>query len=757
MVSRGVCNPDQLRFLYPSDFRSIKVIQAKYNPNSQDISLGDKKSKYLKSKRPTNKKRQKNKSRVKSLPTQKISKNEKPSPLHCGPEVDDNIWPAWTDYLKENQTSAQLALQQLLSDYPNHWTAYELLVDVMLQSGQDMDISNQLRVLEKRSDLPARMLALIGCGYEAAGDIEQAEHFSDQALSRDADCARAWNLKGVIAYRNGQYEKAAQHFQKASELDGSWGNPWTNMGTLHWDHGDHDKALDCFEIGFQLSPTAPNVVTTYHMAISHTEQYKRAKPVFEDVVSSHPDFRRARFLLIDILIRLEDCPTALDQIEAVLLRFGNDLQLLEAAKAVRSKVGPMTIPKGKCPSLSLCMIVRNEEKYFPRCLQSLKPLVDEMIVVDTGSTDSTRDIAEIFGATVFEFEWNDDFAAARNHSIDQASGDWILVMDADEVIASYDHQSLRDLIRKHHNNKVAFSIVTRNYTHKYNGFGWTANNGSNPEEESGCGWTPSEKVRLFRNESNIRFQFPVHELVDPALKRDGHRIKKCPVRVHHYGYLDIAYANSKGAHYYKIGKKKLKEMGGDPIALRELAAQADLLEKHDEAINFWKQLAVIQPKNPIVYINLSATFGKLGQYKESKAAAKKAIKLAPSVKEGYLNLGRIELFLGNFSEACIVFQKVIDFEPNYYSAIFMLGASQICSGDSFQGKATIAQLKPLRIWNSLPHAFKNIAGLLTSAGFGKEAQKLLDCLTDLNYGKKESSTAASSISDKAPNVLPLAS
>jgi glycosyltransferase involved in cell wall biosynthesis len=62
-------------------------------------------------------------------------------------------------------------------------------------------------------------------------------------------------------------------------------------------------------------------------------------------------------------------------------------------------------------------------------------MVDEMIIVDTGSTDTTRDIAEVFGAKVFDFEWNDDFAAARNHSLEKASGDWILVMDADEVIA----------------------------------------------------------------------------------------------------------------------------------------------------------------------------------------------------------------------------------------------------------------------------------------------------------------------------------
>ena len=85
----------------------------------------------------------------------------------------------------------------------------------MLQSGQDMDIPNQLHALENRSDLPARMMALIGHGYEASGNLEKAADFVGQALTIDPECARAWNLKGVIAYRNGHGSEAAQFFQKS--------------------------------------------------------------------------------------------------------------------------------------------------------------------------------------------------------------------------------------------------------------------------------------------------------------------------------------------------------------------------------------------------------------------------------------------------------------------------------------------------------------------------------------------------------------
>jgi glycosyltransferase involved in cell wall biosynthesis len=85
-------------------------------------------------------------------------------------------------------------------------------------------------------------------------------------------------------------------------------------------------------------------------------------------------------------------------------------------------------------SISLCMIVKDEAENLPRCLESVQDLVHECIVVDTGSTDATCDIATRYGARVHSFTWNNDFAAARNVSLDYATGDWVLVLDADEVL-----------------------------------------------------------------------------------------------------------------------------------------------------------------------------------------------------------------------------------------------------------------------------------------------------------------------------------
>src|SRR6266446_5605964 len=93
------------------------------------------------------------------------------------------------------------------------------------------------------------------------------------------------------------------------------------------------------------------------------------------------------------------------------------------------------------------MMVRNEEEKLMACLQSAADLVDETVVVDTGSTDRTEEVADSFGAKVFDFPWVDDFAAARNECIRHATGDFIFWMDADERIDEVNREKLRVLLR----------------------------------------------------------------------------------------------------------------------------------------------------------------------------------------------------------------------------------------------------------------------------------------------------------------------
>ena len=131
------------------------------------------------------------------------------------------------------------------------------------------------------------------------------------------------------------------------------------------------------------------------------------------------------------------------------------------------------------------MIVKNEEKNIIRALQGVKPLVDEMIVVDTGSTDRTKKIAKVFGAKVYDFQWTDSFSDARNFSLSKATGDWILVLDADEVISERDYGKLRELIQTGFKDPTGFedSEESRNKD------SWKPENHSTPASTLGS-WNP---------------------------------------------------------------------------------------------------------------------------------------------------------------------------------------------------------------------------------------------------------------------------
>ncbi len=96
--------------------------------------------------------------------------------------------------------------------------------------------------------------------------------------------------------------------------------------------------------------------------------------------------------------------------------------------------------------VSLCMIVKNEEDYLPQCLESIKDIVDEIIIVDTGSTDKTVKIAESYGAKVYYFKWNNNFSEARNESLKYATKDWILILDADDELHSEYQENLKLLL-----------------------------------------------------------------------------------------------------------------------------------------------------------------------------------------------------------------------------------------------------------------------------------------------------------------------
>jgi len=208
------------------------------------------------------------------------------------------------------------------------------------------------------------------------------------------------------------------------------------------------------------------------------------------------------------------------------------------------------------PTISLCIIAKNEENNLRRIYDTFNSLCSELILVDTGSSDNTFSAASDLGFMVHHYNWDDDFAGARNYSISHAKGDWILIIDPDEYVNSCDIPLLRHLVT--FSNIIAYRFITRNYTIVSDSVGFIKSPGNYPEEKDYPGFVPSFKCRLFRNHHNIRFEGCYHEMIDYYLARNSLRVENSPVPVHHYpSELSNSEMLDKKSLYLRLATKKV--------------------------------------------------------------------------------------------------------------------------------------------------------------------------------------------------------
>ncbi len=572
---------------------------------------------------------------------------------------------------------------------------------------------------------------------EGLGLDEEAAPFTGMMLALDGRYSCALNMKGVLAYKKGDRETAQDFFQRATEADPGYGEAYTNLGVLYWGMDRKDDAMANLRRGFILSPIVPDVNSLYYSAASSLGTYSEAETDLRDAVALYPDSKNLAFLHIDSLIQQGKPAEAMLRIEDALDLFGPDEGTLNAALAVRETIGPLQIEKGLNKStLSLCMIVKNEEKHLVKCLLSVRGIVDEIIVVDTGSTDKTISIAKVFGAGIFEFPWTGDFSAARNQSLVRASGDWILVLDADEVISSLDHGRLLKTIDRGDGRPVAFDIITRNYLARPGSAGWTENDGSYPHEEKGVGWFGSNKVRLFRNNGPARFENPVHELLEASLKRAGISIEKCDIPIHHYGRLDQDKLLAKGRDYYLLGRNKLEQRGGgDYVALRELAVQAGELGIFAEAVDLWQQALSVRPDDVDALFNLGYSYMQIGKYREALHASRRAVELSPGTEDAVLNYALSEMFLGDAPKAATLLEEFLSNGKEHPVLMVVLGTSYLICGNNDKGLAIFKKLAEKQI-NPVAYANSLLEQLIKSGRFDY-FNRLVDAAISNNIADRE--------------------
>ncbi len=208
------------------------------------------------------------------------------------------------------------------------------------------------------------------------------------------------------------------------------------------------------------------------------------------------------------------------------------------------------------PTLSLCVVARNEDAFIRRCLASARDLSDDYLVLDTGSTDLTRDIARATGARVVRRRWPGDYAAAFNLMRREARGEWILNLDADEVLDPDAPAQIRALLARPAAD--AYAVTIRNYAY-YPFAQWRPADPRDPLSRGAYGWCPSQTIRLYRNDPRYAYTCPVHHTLVPSIRRAGGRILAAPFTIHHHGLLWRGRCGDKPRHYLQLAERKTRE------------------------------------------------------------------------------------------------------------------------------------------------------------------------------------------------------
>jgi tetratricopeptide (TPR) repeat protein len=372
------------------------------------------------------------------------------------------------------------------------------------------------------------------------------------------------------------------------------------------------------------------------------------------------------------------------------------------------------VPKGfgniaKPIYLTLCAIAKNEASRLAQCLESIVDFVDEIILVDTGSTDNTIAIAKKFGAKVFKFAWCDDFSAARNFALQQAQGEWILVLDADEILVESIKLALTQLMQRQ-------DCLAVNLTRL----------------EVGAQQSPYSLVsRLFRRHQDITFTGCYHEAIDQSVQAILVRSSQwqiltvSEVAIHHYGYQAKAIA-SKQKHEFaqRLMQKHLNLYPQDVYMHSKLGAlyvetgnQQEGLRLLETGLELAQAYGCDRHTLFELYYHLAIAKSYIPDYQTARTYYQSALALdVPNIIKlpAYNNLGNILLDQVDLKEAIATYQKVIAIAPDFAKAHYNLGIALKASGQLRQ--AVSAYEQAIAIAPDYAEAYQNLGVVLMRLG-----------------------------------------
>lgn len=314
--------------------------------------------------------------------------------------------------------------------------------------------------------------------------------------------------------------------------------------------------------------------------------------------------------------------------------------------------------------ISQCLIAKNEEENIGYCLNHLKSVVDEQIVVDTGSSDRTVEIAKEIGAEVFHYEWIDDFSAARNFALSKAKGDWIIFLDCDEYFDDNSIPLIKNYIEVIDGEKHIDGILSEFI--------------NIDKDKNIISTVKNISARIFRNKKNIRYKNRIHELLADLGRENFDFNVVCydgskELKILHTGYdKTVVKEKSKNERNITMLKKELSENPGD-LKLNLYVSQSLYMNgEYMEALNYGLQALKYmdeykeQDYYPIIYRGIMSSMYSLAvTYDGIKSIFDQAIKRYSFYPDYYMIMGMAALLYGRNEEAADFMEKCIYYSSNY--------------------------------------------------------------------------------------------
>jgi tetratricopeptide (TPR) repeat protein len=307
-------------------------------------------------------------------------------------------------------------------------------------------------------------------------------------------------------------------------------------------------------------------------------------------------------------------------------------------------------------TLALSTIVRDAAVCLPGCLESVRGIVDEIVIADTGSTDETIGIALGFQARVIPVAWTDDFAAARNKALAAVSSDWVLVLDADERLDPSAAGEIRSLIADE--STTAYQVTIRNYVLSLEDRIWDRASKPNDSEFPAARKYPAyvehENVRLFRHTPELYFVGRVHESVGPRVVETHGKLGRARFWIHHFGLVADAETRAGKNHFYRrLGREKLREMPQNAQAHLELGlVELDNFGNLEEALVLFERACLLDPRFGVAWFFCGLTLTKLRRLRDALKCLSEAERQGHLTSLVYEAQGDAHYNLKEYSRAC---------------------------------------------------------------------------------------------------------